>query len=48
MDAGPREIFVSTCLFLPVIGIGIYPNFVLFIWNNETAHLLSQNFSRNF
>nr|WGO60523.1 NADH-plastoquinone oxidoreductase subunit 4 [Aneura pinguis]WGO60609.1 NADH-plastoquinone oxidoreductase subunit 4 [Aneura pinguis] len=48
MDAGPREIFVSTCLLLPVIGIGIYPNFVLFIWNNETAHLLSQNFSRNF
>ena len=44
-DAGPREIFVSICLFLPVIGIGIYPRFVSFIWSNETNYLLLQGFS---
>jgi NAD(P)H-quinone oxidoreductase subunit 4 len=47
-DAGPREIFISICLLLPVIGIGIYPNFVLFIWNNKTEYLLSQTLLRNF
>nr|WIA67604.1 NADH-plastoquinone oxidoreductase subunit 4 [Apopellia endiviifolia]WIA67692.1 NADH-plastoquinone oxidoreductase subunit 4 [Apopellia endiviifolia] len=44
MDAGPREIFISICLFLPIIGIGIYPNFVLSIWNNKMDLLLSKNF----
>nr|AKI29313.1 NADH-plastoquinone oxidoreductase subunit 4 [Selaginella uncinata] len=29
MDFGPREIFISICLLLPVIGIGLYPNLVL-------------------
>ncbi|KAH0440361.1 hypothetical protein IEQ34_025603 [Dendrobium chrysotoxum] len=28
-DSGPRELFVSICIFLPVIGIGLYPDFVL-------------------
>ncbi|KAL0912911.1 hypothetical protein M5K25_016329 [Dendrobium thyrsiflorum] len=27
--SGPRELFVSICIFLPVIGIGLYPDFVL-------------------
>nr|YP_004376556.1 NADH-plastoquinone oxidoreductase subunit 4 [Ptilidium ciliare var. pulcherrimum]ADK89650.1 NADH-plastoquinone oxidoreductase subunit 4 [Ptilidium ciliare var. pulcherrimum] len=47
MDAGPREIFISICLFIPIIGIGIYPNFVLFIWDNKTDSLLLQTFSKN-
>jgi NAD(P)H-quinone oxidoreductase subunit 4 len=41
-DAGPREIFISICLFLPIIGIGIYPNLVLFLWNGEVDVILSQ------
>jgi NAD(P)H-quinone oxidoreductase subunit 4 len=41
-DAGPREIFISICLFLPIIGIGIYPNLVLFLWNDEVDAILSQ------
>lgn len=45
-DAGPREIFISICLFLPIVGIGIYPNFVLSIWNNKTEFFLSQSFLR--
>lgn len=28
-DSGPRKLFVSIRMFLPVIGIGIYPDFVL-------------------
>nr|YP_009943784.1 NADH-plastoquinone oxidoreductase subunit 4 [Douinia plicata]QOD95544.1 NADH-plastoquinone oxidoreductase subunit 4 [Douinia plicata] len=46
-DAVPREIFISIFLFLPIIGIGIYPNFVLSIWDNKTDLLLSQRFSPN-
>nr|QWW92909.1 NADH-plastoquinone oxidoreductase subunit 4 [Herbertus javanicus] len=46
-DAVPREIFISICLFMPIIGIGIYPNFVLSMWENKTDSLLYQSFSRN-
>ncbi len=41
-DAGPREIFISICLLLPIIDIGIYPNLVLFLWNGEVDVILSQ------
>nr|AND48364.1 subunit 4 of NADH-plastoquinone oxidoreductase [Eosphagnum rigescens] len=41
-DAGPREIFISICLFIPIIGIGIYPNLVLFLWNGKVDAILSQ------
>lgn len=27
--SGPQELFVSVCIRLPIIGIGIYPYFVL-------------------
>ena len=47
MDAVPREIFISIFLFLPIIGIGLYPNLVLSIWNTKTDSLLSQRFPRN-
>nr|YP_010194444.1 Ndh4 [Pallavicinia lyellii]QZZ24667.1 Ndh4 [Pallavicinia lyellii]QZZ24751.1 Ndh4 [Pallavicinia lyellii] len=46
-DAGPREVFISICLFLPVVGIGAYPDFALSIWNNKTNYLLSQSFYHN-
>ncbi|KAL5642902.1 hypothetical protein ACJX0J_003527 [Zea mays] len=29
VDSGPRELFLLICIFLPVIGIGIYPDLVL-------------------
>jgi NAD(P)H-quinone oxidoreductase subunit 4 len=47
-DAVPREIFISVFLFLPIIGIGIYPNFVLSIWDSKTDFLFSQSFSPIF
>nr|YP_009668192.1 NADH-plastoquinone oxidoreductase subunit 4 [Plagiochila chinensis]QCW58967.1 NADH-plastoquinone oxidoreductase subunit 4 [Plagiochila chinensis] len=43
-DAVPREIFISICLFIPIIGLGIYPNFVLSLWDNKTDYLLYQSF----
>lgn len=46
-DAVPREIFISICLFIPIIGIGIYPNFVLSMWNNKTDYFFYQSFYKN-
>jgi NAD(P)H-quinone oxidoreductase subunit 4 len=46
-DAVPREIFISVCLFLPVLGIGIYPNFVLSIWDHKTNFFMSESFYSN-
>nr|QWW92319.1 NADH-plastoquinone oxidoreductase subunit 4 [Rhaphidolejeunea foliicola] len=46
-DAGPRESFISFCLFIPILFIGFYPNFVLSIWNDKTNYLLLQNVFQN-
>jgi NAD(P)H-quinone oxidoreductase subunit 4 len=46
-DAVPREIFISVCLFLPVLGLGIYPNFVLSIWDHKTNFIMSESFYSN-
>nr|YP_009691062.1 NADH-plastoquinone oxidoreductase subunit 4 [Saccoloma inaequale]QEG57842.1 NADH-plastoquinone oxidoreductase subunit 4 [Saccoloma inaequale] len=40
IDFGPRELFTSTCLFLPILGIGLYPNLILPIWNNKVLSIL--------
>jgi NAD(P)H-quinone oxidoreductase subunit 4 len=42
IDAGPREIFILICLFFPIIGIGIYPNSILSLWNNKVTFILSK------
>nr|YP_010139939.1 NdhD [Rhodobryum laxelimbatum]QQK56238.1 NdhD [Rhodobryum laxelimbatum] len=42
IDAGPRELFISICSIFPVIGIGIYPNSVLYLWNSKVNFLLSK------
>nr|YP_010308157.1 NADH dehydrogenase subunit 4 [Meconopsis integrifolia]QGX06507.1 NADH dehydrogenase subunit 4 [Meconopsis integrifolia]ULU28573.1 NADH dehydrogenase subunit 4 [Meconopsis integrifolia] len=44
-DSGPRELFVSICIFLPVIGIGIYPDFVLSLSVDKVEAILSNYFS---
>nr|YP_009668604.1 NADH-plastoquinone oxidoreductase subunit 4 [Haplomitrium blumei]QCW59378.1 NADH-plastoquinone oxidoreductase subunit 4 [Haplomitrium blumei] len=33
-DIGPREIYISICLFLPILGIGLYPSLVLLPWSD--------------
>nr|AXZ97066.1 NADH dehydrogenase subunit 4 [Callistopteris apiifolia] len=42
IDFGPREIFISICLFLPILGIGLYPNIVLPLWNKKIISILSR------
>lgn len=45
-DSGPRELFVLICIFLPVIGIGFYPDFVLPLSVDKVQVLLSNYFYR--
>jgi len=45
-DSGPRELFVSTSVFLPVIGIGLYPDFVLSLSAEKVGAILSKFFYR--
>ena len=45
-DSGPRELFVSLAIFLPVIGIGIYPDFVLSLSVEKVEAILSNFFYR--
>ncbi|KAI3894545.1 hypothetical protein MKX03_027575 [Papaver bracteatum] len=45
-DSGPQELFVSICIFMPVIGIGIYPDFVLSLSVDKVEAILSNYFSR--
>ncbi|KAK8921282.1 hypothetical protein KSP39_PZI020220 [Platanthera zijinensis] len=46
MGGIPRELFVSICMFLPVIGIGIYPDFVLPLSVDKVQVILSNYFYR--
>nr|YP_009487138.1 NADH-plastoquinone oxidoreductase subunit 4 [Paeonia rockii]YP_009919533.1 NADH-plastoquinone oxidoreductase subunit 4 [Paeonia qiui]QMQ92624.1 NADH-plastoquinone oxidoreductase subunit 4 [Paeonia suffruticosa]AWB35981.1 NADH-plastoquinone oxidoreductase subunit 4 [Paeonia rockii]QJQ37171.1 NADH-plastoquinone oxidoreductase subunit 4 [Paeonia qiui]QMQ92363.1 NADH-plastoquinone oxidoreductase subunit 4 [Paeonia qiui]QMQ92450.1 NADH-plastoquinone oxidoreductase subunit 4 [Paeonia rockii] len=45
-DSGPRELFISISIFLPVIGIGIYPDFVLSLSVDKVETILSNYFYR--
>nr|YP_009576732.1 NADH-plastoquinone oxidoreductase subunit 4 [Adonis sutchuenensis]QBK48037.1 NADH-plastoquinone oxidoreductase subunit 4 [Adonis sutchuenensis] len=46
LDSGPRELFVSICIFLPVIGIGIYPDFILSLSIDKVETIISNYFYR--
>lgn len=39
IDAEPREVFVITCLLIPIIGIGLYPKIVTQIYDSTTQQL---------
>nr|YP_009246686.1 NADH-plastoquinone oxidoreductase subunit 4 [Epimedium acuminatum]YP_009246936.1 NADH-plastoquinone oxidoreductase subunit 4 [Epimedium lishihchenii]YP_009247019.1 NADH-plastoquinone oxidoreductase subunit 4 [Epimedium pseudowushanense]YP_009700888.1 NADH-plastoquinone oxidoreductase subunit 4 [Epimedium wushanense]YP_009700970.1 NADH dehydrogenase subunit 4 [Epimedium chlorandrum]YP_009701277.1 NADH-plastoquinone oxidoreductase subunit 4 [Epimedium ilicifolium]QEQ14926.1 NADH-plastoquinon len=43
-DSGPRELFVSICILLPIIGIGIYPDFVFSLSVDKVEIILSNYF----
>nr|WMN05870.1 NADH dehydrogenase subunit D [Impatiens huangyanensis] len=45
-DSGPRELFVSISIFLPLIGIGIYPDFFLSLSVEKVEVILSNFFYR--
>nr|YP_009415122.1 NADH dehydrogenase subunit 4 [Barclaya longifolia]ASB29463.1 NADH dehydrogenase subunit 4 [Barclaya longifolia] len=44
VDSGPREIFILICILLPIIGIGIYPDFVLSLSVDKVETILSNYF----
>nr|AWD77943.1 NADH-plastoquinone oxidoreductase subunit 4 [Odontosoria chinensis] len=39
IDFGPRELFISSRLILPILGIGLYPQFILPMWYSEVVPL---------
>jgi NAD(P)H-quinone oxidoreductase subunit 4 len=41
LDSGPRELFVSISIFLPILGMGIYPDFVLSLSVDKVEVILS-------
>ncbi|YP_009692403.1 NdhD (chloroplast) [Impatiens glandulifera] len=45
-DSGPRELFVLISFFLPIIGIGIYPDFILSLSVDKVEVILSNFFYR--
>ncbi|KAJ1283740.1 hypothetical protein BS78_03G149400 [Paspalum vaginatum] len=46
VDSGPRELFLLICIFLPIIEIGIYPDFVLSLSVNRVETLLSNYYTK--
>nr|AWH06904.1 NADH dehydrogenase subunit 4 [Asclepias involucrata]AWH07456.1 NADH dehydrogenase subunit 4 [Asclepias macrosperma] len=45
-DSGPRELFLGISLFFPVLGIGMYPDFVLSLSVDKVEVILSNSFSK--
>nr|ARD01811.1 NADH-plastoquinone oxidoreductase subunit 4 [Spenceria ramalana] len=43
-DSGPRELFISISILLPVIGIGIYPDFVFSLSVDKVEAIISKFF----
>nr|YP_010699227.1 NADH-plastoquinone oxidoreductase subunit 4 [Elsholtzia eriostachya]WCH61811.1 NADH-plastoquinone oxidoreductase subunit 4 [Elsholtzia eriostachya] len=43
-DSGPRELFLSISIFLPIFGIGMYPDFVLSLSVEKVEVILSNFF----
>nr|YP_010572170.1 NADH dehydrogenase subunit 4 [Phedimus latiovalifolius]UZH33563.1 NADH dehydrogenase subunit 4 [Phedimus latiovalifolius]WCO87627.1 NADH dehydrogenase subunit D [Phedimus latiovalifolius] len=45
-DSGPRELFVSISIVLPIIGIGLYPDFVFSLSVDKVQSILCKYFYR--
>jgi NAD(P)H-quinone oxidoreductase subunit 4 len=41
-DAKPREIFITACLLLPIIGIGLYPKLAMQTYDVKTVAITAQ------
>nr|YP_004769862.1 NADH-plastoquinone oxidoreductase subunit 4 [Wolffiella lingulata]AEK94475.1 NADH-plastoquinone oxidoreductase subunit 4 [Wolffiella lingulata] len=46
VDSGPRELFVSLCVFLPVIAIGLYPDLVISLSVDKVQEIVSNYYYR--
>nr|YP_010945113.1 NADH dehydrogenase subunit 4 [Galium trifidum]WMD02669.1 NADH dehydrogenase subunit 4 [Galium trifidum] len=44
VDSGPRELFLSISLFLPILGIGMYPDFIFSLSVDKVEVILSNSF----
>ncbi len=42
IDAEPREIFIITCLLIPIIGIGLYPKMLTQVYDAKTVQLTAR------
>jgi len=42
LDSSPREVFILTSLFLPIIGIGFFPDLIITLWNHKTEIIINQ------
>ncbi len=42
IDAEPREVFIITCLLIPIIGIGFYPKLLTQIYDSKTMQLTAR------
>lgn len=42
LDAKPREIFITACLILPIIAIGLYPNSLMNSYDLKTVEVASK------
>ena len=42
LDAQPREVFIATCLLLPIIAIGLYPKLVTDSYDIKTIEIASK------
>lgn len=43
IDAGPRELFIMSCLFIPMITIGAYPNIAIPLWDTKIHNIEEQH-----
>jgi NAD(P)H-quinone oxidoreductase subunit 4 len=42
LDAKPREVFITACLILPIIGIGLYPKIAMDSYDMKTVEVASK------
>lgn len=42
LDAKPREIFITVCLLLPILGIGLYPKLMMQTYDVKTVAVVAQ------
>jgi NAD(P)H-quinone oxidoreductase subunit 4 len=41
-DANPREVFITACLLIPIVGIGLYPKLLTQTYDVKTTQVASQ------
>jgi NAD(P)H-quinone oxidoreductase subunit 4 len=47
VNSGPRELLVSISIFLPVIAIGIYPDFVFSLSAEKVQAIVPNSFHKD-